>query len=314
MSQHDDIFYRNFGLVLAVLTAITLFLIIFANSNFSSDNMDAESAAKATAANIKPVSAVNTAEIIEEAPVAVAQTPEEMYTSTCSVCHVAGVSGAPKPDDNAAWGSRYDAKGLDGLTASVISGLNAMPPRAGTQLSDEDLKAAVKFMLEKAGVEVSEQSTAPAAATLVATATEAVTTAVAPVAEKVEAEVEAVVETAVETVEQVTETVTAAVAPAAEQVEEAAAVTAISLEGFDLSKGESTYRKACFACHDAGVAGAPKLGDAASWGERFDKGIDTMVQSSLKGLGGMPPKGGHMYLSDEDVKNGVAYMISKSVK
>ena len=41
--------------------------------------------------------------------------------------------------------------------------------------------------------------------------------------------------------------------------------------------GEAIYRQTCAACHDAGVAGAPKLGDAAAWQERRGKGVDAML-------------------------------------
>ncbi|MDY6890590.1 MAG: c-type cytochrome [Pseudomonadota bacterium] len=75
---------------------------------------------------------------------------EELYNTKCSVCHVAGVAGAPKFGDAAAWAPRA-AKGLDGLLASAKNGLNAMPPM-GTCMdcSDEELKAAIQYMLDAA--------------------------------------------------------------------------------------------------------------------------------------------------------------------
>ncbi|MEM7019402.1 MAG: c-type cytochrome [Pseudomonadota bacterium] len=331
MSQQDDIFYRNFGVVLGILTVITLFLIIFSNSDYLlGSEEDSEAEAAATAARIKPVGNINTGEVTEEAPAAVAQTPEEIYNGVCSVCHIAGVSDAPKPDDTAAWSSRYNEKGFDGLVNSVITGLNAMPPRAGrADLSDDDIKATVEFMLTNAGVDVSGDAaaTAPAVETAAPVAEAPAEQPAEVPTEQPAAPAAGPAEAAVETVKQAAETAAAAtteatdaVAQAAEQVAEkaeaatATASAAVSLDGFDLAQGESTYRKACFACHDAGVAGAPKIGDAATWGDRLAKGVEALTQSSLKGLGGMPPKGGHMYLSDEEVKNGVAYMVSKSVK
>ncbi|MEY3221130.1 MAG: hypothetical protein RIT27_2487 [Pseudomonadota bacterium] len=74
---------------------------------------------------------------------------EKIYDTTCMACHVMGVAGAPKLGDKAAWSPRL-AKGVDGLTMSVINGLNAMPPRAGNpQLTDADIQQAVAFMVEK---------------------------------------------------------------------------------------------------------------------------------------------------------------------
>ena len=53
---------------------------------------------------------------------------------------------------------------------------------------------------------------------------------------------------------------------------------------------------ACMACHGAGVAGAPKIGDAAAWGPRIAKGADTLHKHAIEGFQGqagfMPPKGG----------------------
>ena len=71
---------------------------------------------------------------------------EALYKQACTVCHAAGVAGAPKFGDKAAWAPRV-ALGLDGLTASAIKGKNAMPPKGGSTASDADIKAAVQYML-----------------------------------------------------------------------------------------------------------------------------------------------------------------------
>jgi cytochrome c5 len=76
--------------------------------------------------------------------------------------------------------------------------------------------------------------------------------------------------------------------------------------------GEAVYSKACIACHSTGVAGAPKVGDKAAWEPRLAQGLDTLFNSSLKGKGAMPPKGGNMSLSDDDVKSAVQYMLEKT--
>ncbi|MDZ4100824.1 MAG: c-type cytochrome [Hydrogenophaga sp.] len=72
---------------------------------------------------------------------------EALYKQACAVCHVAGVAGAPKFADKAAWAPRVGL-GLDGLTASVIKGKGAMPPKGGSAASDADIKAAVQYMLD----------------------------------------------------------------------------------------------------------------------------------------------------------------------
>jgi cytochrome c5 len=68
-----------------------------------------------------------------------------IYVKSCGSCHDKGVAKAPKLGDKAA------LKGDSvSLTASVIKGKGVMPPRAGTQLSDEELKASVDYMLAQA--------------------------------------------------------------------------------------------------------------------------------------------------------------------
>ena len=70
---------------------------------------------------------------------------EALYKQTCQVCHAAGVAGAPKLGDKAAWAPRL-AEGLDAVYAIAVKGKGAMPPRGGSQASDADLRAAVEFM------------------------------------------------------------------------------------------------------------------------------------------------------------------------
>ncbi|WP_372695367.1 cytochrome c5 family protein [Immundisolibacter sp.] len=76
--------------------------------------------------------------------------------------------------------------------------------------------------------------------------------------------------------------------------------------------GAAVYQQACFSCHATGVAGAPKLGDTAAWESRLSQGIDVLYQHSLQGIRAMPPKGGFMNLSDEQVKAAVDHMVSQS--
>ncbi len=82
-------------------------------------------------------------------PVASVGPGEGLYNSVCQACHVAGVAGAPKTGDAAAWAPRI-SNGKDYLYNSVINGKNMMPARGGaTNASDDDIKAAVDFMLSK---------------------------------------------------------------------------------------------------------------------------------------------------------------------
>jgi len=79
--------------------------------------------------------------------------------------------------------------------------------------------------------------------------------------------------------------------------------------------GQQTYQAACVACHDAGIAGAPKLGDKGQWAKRIAKGVDTLYASAVNGIQGsagvMPPKGGNLALSNAEVKAAVDYMVAR---
>lgn len=80
--------------------------------------------------------------------------------------------------------------------------------------------------------------------------------------------------------------------------------------------GKGTFDKACVACHGAGVAGAPKIGDKAAWAARIAQGNETLHTHAIKGFQGkkgfMPAKGGNASLADGDVKAAVDYMVNQS--
>ena len=117
----------------------------------------AEAAAPAAAAPAPVMAAAPATAPAPAAPAAAAPAPaatpvaavngEALYKQACTVCHAAGVAGAPKTGDKAAWAPRA-ALGVDALTASVIKGKGAMPPRGGAmQASDADIKAVVAYMV-----------------------------------------------------------------------------------------------------------------------------------------------------------------------
>jgi len=80
----------------------------------------------------------------------------------------------------------------------------------------------------------------------------------------------------------------------------------------DPAHGQQVYRQACAFCHDKGVAGAPKAGDAAAWGPRLAQGLDTLYASALQGKGAMPARGGNPALADTDVKAAVDHLAAQS--
>jgi cytochrome c5 len=73
-----------------------------------------------------------------------------VYDKTCVACHATGVANAPKFGDKAAWAPRA-ATGKAALLASVKAGKGAMPPMAGNAaLKDDEIAAAIDFMLAAA--------------------------------------------------------------------------------------------------------------------------------------------------------------------
>jgi cytochrome c5 len=77
--------------------------------------------------------------------------------------------------------------------------------------------------------------------------------------------------------------------------------------------GKGAYEKACQACHGAGIAGAPKVGDKGAWGPRIAQGKDTLYKHAIEGFTGktgvMPAKGAHADWPDDLVKQAVDHML-----
>jgi cytochrome c5 len=100
---------------------------------------------------------------------------------------------------------------------------------------------------------------------------------------------------------------TAAADPAATDTAPAAEAASATADA-----GKATYDTACFACHGTGAAGAPILGNKDAWAARLGKGIDTLYSNAINGINAMPPKGGAVSLSDDQVKAVVDYMVGQS--
>jgi len=77
--------------------------------------------------------------------------------------------------------------------------------------------------------------------------------------------------------------------------------------------GEETYKTVCSACHAAGIAGAPKVGDKSAWGPRIAQGKPMLYEHALKGFQGkagvMIAKGGRSDLPDDLVRQTVDYIV-----
>jgi cytochrome c5 len=200
---------------------------------------------------------------------------EEVYKAQCAACHTQGVAGAPKLGDNAAWASRIQ-QGFDALVTAALQGKGGMPAQAGGDHEDVEIARAVAFLANSAGGKFAEpQRPGPAQA---ATGGASAPAAPAPVA---------------------------AAAPAMATAAASAAAPVAAAAG----NGEAIYKQACLACHAAGVAGAPKLGDKAAWAPRLAQGLPALTAAVVKGKGAMPPRGGST-ASDAELQAAVQYMVS----
>ena len=89
----------------------------------------------------------------------------------------------------------------------------------------------------------------------------------------------------------------------------AAAATAPAAAAFDGSlDGELIYERACASCHISGAAGAPLM-VASDWVGRLEQGMDTLIANAINGIGAMPPRGGRMDLTDEQIEASVIFMV-----
>ncbi|MGB5621589.1 MAG: c-type cytochrome [Gammaproteobacteria bacterium] len=84
----------------------------------------------------------------------------------------------------------------------------------------------------------------------------------------------------------------------------------------DPNLGQNIYQQACATCHRGGLAGAPIVGDAGQWQTRSAQGLDVLVDHAINGYQGsagyMPPKGGQVMLTDDEVGAAVRYMVDNS--
>lgn len=266
-------------LAFVVPIIVILLLVNFVASgtkpNAGSDAQTAES----IEARIKPVAGF---ELRDANAPRVFQTGEAVYKAVCATCHAAGVAGAPKFGDSASW-AKFVSTGFDAMLKVAIHGKGAMPAKGGNpDLDDFEVARAVVYMANNSGASFKEPAEpAPAAPAANAEAeAPAAPAAAAPVPQ--------------------------AAAPAAPAPEAAPAPQAAAASTAD---GKKLYESTCFACHSAGIAGAPKFGDKAAWAKYVATGVDAMVSVAMQGKGAMPPKGGAANATEADIRAAVQYMV-----
>ncbi|MGG4579204.1 c-type cytochrome [Alcaligenes sp. Me129] len=265
------------ALAFLVPIAIIVMLVSLVTSTMGAGAGSAALSPEAIAARIQPVAGFK---LVDANAVKELKTGQQVYETTCTACHGAGVAGAPKFGDKGAWGELIKL-GQDELVKNAIHGIRAMPAKGGNpSLDDIEVARAVAYMANAAGADFKEPD------------------APAPEGEEADAKPEA---TAAADTKPAEET-PAAEAPKASQ-------TAAADDNKVDPAGIKLYDTICFACHAAGVAGAPKFGDQAAWKPYIESGMDTMVQKAIHGVGAMPPRGGSQ-ASDDEIRAAIQHMVN----
>lgn len=150
MSQEDSVIVRNLWSVMTALFILMLGIIFTARSvTAADDKMDPRVAASINE-RIKPIGQVRTGKIAAAAASASASKVDVKgaYQSACFACHGTGAAGAPKLGDKAAWKARI-AQGKSTLNSHAIKGFKGMPPKGGSSLADDTVKAIVDYMVSQ---------------------------------------------------------------------------------------------------------------------------------------------------------------------
>ncbi len=276
--------------VLAFVVPIAI-IILLVNMVTSGTKVGAGSDTLSSEAVTKRIAPVAGFALVDANAPKVFKTGEQVFTAVCTACHTAGVAGAPKIGDSAAW-APFIQSGFDAMMNVALHGKGGMPAKGGNPtLSDFEVARAGAYMANKSGGSLPEPA-APAEEGAKKEA-DAAPAAAAPAATTPAAAAPAA----------------AAPAPAAAAPAPAAAAPAPQQAAAVNPAGEKLYKSVCFACHATGVANAPKFGDKAAWDPYIKTGMDAMVKVAMQGKPPMPPKGGAANASEDDIRAAVQYMV-----
>lgn len=161
----DSHFFNSFSIVLGLLIAFAIVLFgvarVIGRDNQGRDVREDPLTVQAVEQNIAPfgrvaVAGQDNSALAIKAPAAatgsaqaIPATGEAAFQQVCSACHGAGINGAPKFGDHAAWAPRI-AQGKDTLYTHALEGYKSMPARGGTTWPDATIKSAVDYMVSQA--------------------------------------------------------------------------------------------------------------------------------------------------------------------
>ena len=184
-AEHESGIKTPKQLIIVVVAAIVVpvIVIIMLTQFVSLDNKRSPGSealsASAVAARIAPVASDA---VFDANAVVVTKTGQQVFEAQCTTCHTAGLLGAPKFGDAAAWGPRV-GKGYDALLQSALHGKGNMPAQGGGDFSDFEVGRAVVYMANHGGGKLAEPA-APAASAAASGASAAAAPAAASAASK----------------------------------------------------------------------------------------------------------------------------------
>ena len=143
-----------FSLVVPIFVIISLVSYFVSDRNPAANGVNTEQAVEA---RIQKVGTIAIGSNANQGP----KSGEDVFKAQCATCHAAGVLGAPKFGDAAAWAPRI-ATGYAALLNSAVKGKNAMSPQGGGQFGELEIGRAVVYMANAAGAKFAEPKTAQA--------------------------------------------------------------------------------------------------------------------------------------------------------
>lgn len=163
MSQEQDkIFFRNYSIVIGILAVFLFFSFVLAQFVGIDEEKAMKQREALTAEMTEPEGSVSVEgvdeapeleEVAEEAEEVAAgpKSGEEVYNGMCKMCHAMPGIGAPVVGNAEEWAPRI-AKGTETLYNNAINGFSGpegfmMPPRGGGNFTDDEVKAAVDYMI-----------------------------------------------------------------------------------------------------------------------------------------------------------------------
>ena len=133
-------------MLIGLMFVFTLFLIFASIAIGEQPQQLSEAQVEQASTRIARMSQLRRGAPAEAITVAAKAGPAALIQNNCALCHANGLADAPLLTDAAEWANRLAQRGLEGLYQSVIKGRGAMPPRAGTTLSDDELRLAVEHI------------------------------------------------------------------------------------------------------------------------------------------------------------------------